>query len=248
MTEQTGNPCITLRAGFAPLTTLILHTSDLPQIKDWLSQRRQQAPAMFDNLPCALDLSAIEVDTVVDEQLADIVMACRAAGLLPIGVRNINHAWRTQIQQCGLADLGRQTDRQPRKTAVADTAEIETTPETSDQSSPESTPSRTVKIQHGNIRSGQQIYSDGDLIVIGMVSAGAEVLARGDIHIYGALRGRALAGVKGDANALISCQQFEAELIAVAGQYRLFEEQPESYQKAVVIQLRDDRLNIEHDS
>jgi septum site-determining protein MinC len=248
MTEATQSPCVTLRAGFAPLTTLILHSADIAQIKVWLSERRQEAPAMFDNLPCALDLSAIDSETETNEALANIISVCREQGLMPIGVRNINDAWRTQVQQCGLADLGRQTERQPRTAAVTPTA-AEAKVEATVEASPAAVaPARTVRIQQGNVRSGQQIYSDGDLIVIGMVSAGAEVLARGDIHVYGALRGRALAGVKGDACAVISCQQFEAELIAIAGQYRLFEEQPEPYQKAVVVQLKDDCLNIEHDS
>ena len=81
-----------------------------------------------------------------------------------------------------------------------------------------------------------------------MVSAGAEVIATGDIHIYGALRGRALAGAKGDEAAVISAQQFEAELVAVAGQYKLFEDQHEQHKQAVVIQLNqsavDDSANL----
>ena len=77
-----------------------------------------------------------------------------------------------------------------------------------------------------------------------MVSAGAEVLATGDIHIYGTLRGRALAGVKGDESAIIACQQFDPELVAIAGQYRLFEEQQEQRQQPVAVSLQDGTLNI----
>ena len=53
------------------------------------------------------------------------------------------------------------------------------------------------------------------------MSAGAEVLADGNIHVYGALRGRALAGVKGDVEARIFCKSMEAELVSIAGNFML---------------------------
>jgi septum site-determining protein MinC len=72
------------------------------------------------------------------------------------------------------------------------------------------------------VRSGQQIFAErGDLVVVASVSPGAELIAHGNIHVYGALRGRALAGVHGDAAARIFCQGLEAELIAIAGLYKL---------------------------
>lgn len=245
MSSSSSTECVTFRAGFAPLTTLLLHTTNLTDLEGWLAQRRNEAPAMFDNLPCAIDVSALNhTDDQTEEiHLNDIVTVCRRYGLMPIGVRNVTPLWRPQLAACSLADLGRQANRQtPEPSQAASPAQATTKALNTDD-----IPNRVLKIQHGNVRSGQQVYSDGDLIVMGMISAGAEVLARGDIHIFGPLRGRALAGVKGDANAIISCQQFEAELIAIAGQYRLFEQQPEPFQKPVVIQLQDDRLNIEHD-
>ncbi|WP_247878931.1 septum site-determining protein MinC, partial [Azospirillum brasilense] len=53
------------------------------------------------------------------------------------------------------------------------------------------------------VRSGQQIYAEKtDLVITAPVSPGAEVVADGNIHVYGALRGRALAGVSGDASSV----------------------------------------------
>ena len=86
-----------------------------------------------------------------------------------------------------------------------------------------------VGAQHhaGSIRSGQQIYArDRDLIVTGAVANGAEVIADGNIHIYGGLRGRAMAGAQGDEKARIYVSDFRAELVAIAGQYRVFEQIP----------------------
>jgi septum site-determining protein MinC len=72
------------------------------------------------------------------------------------------------------------------------------------------------------VRSGQQIFAErGDLVVLASVSPGAELIARGNIHVYGALRGRALAGVHGDDAARIFCETLDAELIAIAGLYKL---------------------------
>jgi septum site-determining protein MinC len=72
------------------------------------------------------------------------------------------------------------------------------------------------------VRSGQQVFAErGDLVVVASVSPGAELIARGNIHVYGALRGRALAGVHGDNAARIFCEALDAELLAIAGLYKL---------------------------
>ena len=78
------------------------------------------------------------------------------------------------------------------------------------------------------------------------VSAGAELLADGNIHVYGPLRGRALAGVKGDTKARIFCQQMGAEMLSVAGQYKTAEElrRDPLWGQSVQISLSGDVLNI----
>lgn len=104
-----------------------------------------------------------------------------------------------------------------------------------------------AKIIRHAVRSGQQVYAPrGDLIVIGSVSAGAEILADGNIHVYGSLRGRALAGVKGDTEAHIFCQKLEAELLSIAGHYKMDEDlQRANWQKSVHATLDGKRLKIE---
>ena len=78
------------------------------------------------------------------------------------------------------------------------------------------------------VRSGQQVYArNADLIILGQVGPGAEIVADNNIHVYGPLRGRALCGVKGNADARIFCQSLEAELVSVAGNYRVLEEIPD---------------------
>jgi len=114
----------------------------------------------------------------------------------------------------------------------------------------ESTPAmkevvETVLIEQP-VRSGQQVYSRGDLIVMSSVGTGAELMAEGHIHVYGNLRGRAMAGVRGNTNARIFCQRLNAELVSVAGHYYVAEDLPEKLQnKAVQISLNVEALEIQ---
>ncbi len=97
------------------------------------------------------------------------------------------------------------------------------------------------------VRSGQSIvYTQGDVTVIGSVSSGAEVVAGGSVHIYGALRGRALAGCVGNAEARIFCRKFEAELIAIDGVYAVTEDLDQSLRgKPVQVRLENDAIVAE---
>ena len=101
-------------------------------------------------------------------------------------------------------------------------------------------------MQKTPVRSGQQLYAENrDLTVLSTVGAGAEVIADGSIHIYGALRGRALAGAQGNTDARIFCREFHAELVAIAGHYKVMEEVPKELRgKAVQIWLDQDQLKI----
>ena len=103
------------------------------------------------------------------------------------------------------------------------------------------------KVIRTPIRSGQQVYAkNADLIVIGPVSQGAEILADGNIHVYGPLRGRALAGVRGHSEAMIFCSQLEAELISIAGTYKVIDDIRQSHwQHSVQIRLLHNQLLIE---
>jgi septum site-determining protein MinC len=74
------------------------------------------------------------------------------------------------------------------------------------------------------LRSGQQVYARGrDLVVLAMVNAGAEVIADGHIHVYAPLRGKAMAGARGNTDARIFSLSLDAELISIAGIYRTSE-------------------------
>jgi septum site-determining protein MinC len=101
-------------------------------------------------------------------------------------------------------------------------------------------------MHHTPVRSGQRVYArHRDLVVTSVVGAGAEVMADGCVHIYGPLRGRAAAGARGEVTARVFCQDFHAELISIAGVFRVFETiPPELVGKPVQAWLDGDDLRL----
>ncbi len=97
------------------------------------------------------------------------------------------------------------------------------------------------------LRSGQQVYAQGDVVILDVVSYGAEVIAEGNIHIYAPLRGRALAGVKGNTGARIFSTCMEPELISIAGIYRTAEQTlpADVLGKTAQVRLADEKLILE---
>jgi len=98
------------------------------------------------------------------------------------------------------------------------------------------------------LRSGQRIYAKGgDLVVLALVNHGAEVIADGHIHVYAPLRGKAIAGARGNTAARIFAASMEAELISIAGIYRTTENPlPETVQgKPAQIRLEGEKLVME---
>ena len=252
-----------LKAGLNPITTLLIQRNNLTQIQQELEAKVKQAPKMFVRLPCIFDF----VDLAEPIDLPSLYLTVHEFGMLPIGVRNAQSDHFELLEQLELADFGKGNSKPARAKPAAhnptDSTPIESN--TMESSSIASTPVVEVAIEEVAInepissantrakttvhkfpvRSGQQLTAEGDLVIFGLVSTGAEVLAGGSIHIYGPLRGRALAGIKGDTEATISCLSLEAELVAIAGEYKLFENSEQHCKQASLIQLDDGRLNID---
>jgi septum site-determining protein MinC len=95
------------------------------------------------------------------------------------------------------------------------------------------------------IRSGQSVYYHSDVTIIGSVASGAEIVAGGSIHVYGALRGRAIAGSIGNADARVFCSKLEAELIAINGLYQTADDMPARLRgRAAQVRLRGDAISM----
>ena len=197
------------------MTLLEVKTDALNTIAEELTARVAESPAFFNNNPLVLGFEQLKTEQPFD--LKSLVALCRELGFIPAAIKGGSSELETLALGLGLATLPKG------KAKGATTLEIDKTPPASKKANrPEIAPPPVFvppQVIDTPVRSGQQIYTKGDLIILSSVSAGAEVLADGNIHIYGALRGRALAGVQGDESARIFCQSQEAELIAVAGQY-----------------------------
>jgi septum site-determining protein MinC len=172
--------------------------------------------------------------------------------MIPVGVRGGNAGQNEAAEAMELAILADSYVRRPKHgaTASARKPETRTSADNPRQTRPDGKKpafARTSKLITQPIRSGQRVYAaGGDLSVVGSVSSGAELLADGNIHIYGPLRGRALAGLNGDPNTRIFCQDLQAELVSVAGRYRVSENIPEVLQgRPVQVFLDQEILRIE---
>ena len=170
--------------------------------------------------------------------------------LNPVAVRNVPAILEDEIRAHGLSidhvDTSRQFELTPPPSAPKpEPAEEEKAkPAAAAAATPEPVSTMVVDTP---VRGGQRIYARGcDLILTAAVNAGAEVIADGSIHVYAPLRGRALAGAAGNAQARIFSLSMEAELVSIAGVYRTFDEGwPKDLSgKAVQIRLRDERLDM----
>ena len=177
----------------------------------------------------ALDFSSLP-ETPASEEVAALAALLRQFNLIVIAARGGNKDQMSAAKAAGLIAMSDEGMSAPIPTAKAIAAR---------------TPTLVITKP---VRTGQQIYAkNGDLVVLALVSAGAEVIADGDIHVYAPLRGRALAGAKGDTSARIYTTCLEAELVSVGGVYRTLDEALPGSIKArpAHIYLDQDRLVIE---
>lgn len=265
-------PAVDLKGSVFTLTVLRLHTCDLAVVEQELRERIAQGPRFFEDAPVVIDLEPIkDSQSALDFSL--LAPLLRRLKLVPVGVRHGNLNQQLAAVEAGLALMKGGSIRElpmgsniPAAAPTSTSAPPTPTPKTEEpvasvQSRIEAVPAPSVattsdkaertgtRTIYQPIRSGQQLYArGGDMVVLAAVNAGAEVVADGNIHVYAALRGRALAGIHGDPRARIFCSSFEAELVSVAGHYRVFEDKvpAELYRKAVQIYLNDkEQLTIE---
>lgn len=221
-----------LKFGQVGIANLRVRNADPDLLRESIELRVREAPAMFARAPVVVDLSYLSAPT--DDEVRALLDAVRGAGMLPVGLTYGDSATDELSKRLGLpliAKFRAAFERAHAHAAPAVEAVAASAPavEPAAASTPVALPSATL--QHLKpVRSGQQVYAQGaDLIVVGTVANGAEVLADGSIHVYGSLRGRAFAGAQGDVNARIFCSEFRAEIVAIAGHYRVYEELPQEF-------------------
>ena len=248
-----------LKIGQVGIANLRVRTLDVDKLAAEMRDRVQRAPSLFARAAIVLDFGGLTQAPDIATARA-LVDALRDAGVLPVALAYGTSEIDTLSQALGLPLLAKfraQYERAddaapasaPASARTSTTSRAEAAPP---QAAPSAASVASVAASPGlvhaaPVRSGQQIYADNrDLTVLSTVGAGAEVIADGSVHIYGALRGRALAGAQGHEGARIFCREFHAELVAIAGHYKVLEDVPAELRgKAVQVWLDGDQLRLE---
>ena len=221
----------------------ILRSADPRAIDAALQQMTGGVADFFEDEFAVIDVSAIaESDAPIDWRA--LVALLRNYRLNAVAVRGASPAMAGAIRACGLAlDAGGGGIKARDAAAPAPVA----------PAAPAALAPATAVISPGAmiidmpVRAGQRIYARGcDLIITATVNNGAEVIADGSIHVYATLKGRALAGASGNADARIFAQSMQPELVSIAGVYRTFEEGVPSdlARQPAQIRLVGDRIEI----
>jgi septum site-determining protein MinC len=212
-----------IKSAQLPLVALLLKSADLGRLAEEMKQRYGDIPDFFDHDPLLVDLSPLQggesADSPVD--FPSLIALLRQFRLEPVAVRGGNEA---QAAAAELAGLMPANDATVQRSAAASTpaaphAPAQAQAPAAEPVAPPIAPGAMVIDKP--LRSGQQVYARGrDLVVMAMVNPGAEVIADGHIHVYAPLRGKAIAGARGNTEARIFAMSMDPELISIAGIYR----------------------------
>ena len=261
--EQAGE----LKIGQVGIANLRIRTLDVDRLVGEMRERVQRAPKLFERAAVVVDFGSLSrcPDAATARAL---VQGLRDAGVLPVALAFGTTEIEKLAREIGMPLLAKFRASYERA-ASAPTPEpvvvervVERIVEVAVPTAPAPEPvgpdaatgetaapaaSAPGELHVAPVRSGQRVYAQQrDLTICAAVGAGAEVIADGSVHIYGPLRGRALAGAQGNTQARIFCREFHAELVAVAGQYKVMDEIPASLVgKAVQVWLQGDKLHIE---
>ena len=253
-----GKAGVEIKGGMYTFMSLKLRTGDMHEIDQAIADKVQQAPGFFKNTPVVVDLTQLEEDDISVDGKA-LIDCIKKHALVPIvaSIGNKSSPLAESIAIPLIEGSVKRSGRGEKHTSDDDASSAKTSePSLVKGPSDRTDAPRSAEVEYvvkspmlitKPVRSGQQIYArETDLIIMGPVGPGAEVIADNNIHIYGPLRGRALCGVSGNSKSRIFCQSLEAELVSVAGNYRMLETIPAELRgKPAQIWLDNDRLSIE---
>lgn len=214
-----------IKSANLPLVALLLKSTDLAALADELKARFADLPDFFDNDPLVIDLTPLGGQGEVD--FGELLHLLRGYRVMPVAVRGGSEEQMKAAVLKGLALANELRVIAPREglpstrsgQSVAQPERVQPAV----RPGPVDGPKQALVIDKP-LRSGQQVYARGrDLVVMSMVNPGAEVIADGHIHVYAPLRGKAIAGAKGNTDARIFTLSLEAELLSIAGVYRTSE-------------------------
>jgi septum site-determining protein MinC len=225
-----------------PLVAMVLKSDDWPLVKTELLQAYgpgSESADFFDHDGVVIDFSHLP-PLLVPPPWETLLTTLRSCRLQPVAVRGADATCMESALEFGLVEAPAEVQR-PSKSGKSVPAEVvvqEVVKEVVRE-----VPGPATMVVDKPLRSGQKVYArGGDLVVLAMVNQGAEIAADGNIHVYAPLRGKAMAGARGNTKARIFSLCFEPELVSIAGVYRTSENAlPKEVQgKAAQVRLSDD--------
>ena len=268
-------PAFKIKTGHLPVLQLHIITTDLSRLKIELALRLSLTPDFFASTPVVLELSAIAgFDARLD--FFDLVLFMREHGMCAAGVSGGSEQQRADAAKAGLGlypdvqirNASRRASDRPvvraDEVVPAEAVLLQSQPDlpgidvsgaATDVTSQADVPPpirqniiRPTMVIDRPVRTGQSIYAEGaNLVLLAIANAGSELIADGDIHVYAPLRGKAIAGAHGNESARIFVHKLEAELLSIAGCFKVFEDGiPEDVRgKPAQIHLEGNRLVIQ---
>ena len=239
-----------LKSAQLTLIALVLKTDDLATAAAQLNKSfgpKGESPDFFDTDGVVIDFNqtGISLPHPQWELFSKALSACK---LVPMAVRGLDPESLAVAQRLGLTEAPPEPRRvtaapAQKKPPVASVPAMEVIAKPTAPTTPAARDSVPTMVITKPLRSGQKVYArGGDLVVLAMVNRGAEVIADGNIHVYAPLRGKAMAGARGNAGARIFALCMEPELVSIAGIYRTTEKELEGdvLGKPAQIRLSDD--------
>ena len=214
-----------IKSAQLPMVALLLKSLNWDDVGADLLQQfgpEGESPDFFEHDPLVIDFSQIDANADYQDP-KPLFQALQACHLVPVAFRSEPGNWKAALLKKGLVQAPLEINR-PRSASVTPTEPVQTVIREVVQEVIREVPGPATMVIDKPLRSGQKVYARGaDLVVLAMVNQGAEVVADGNIHVYAPLRGKAMAGARGNTQARIFSLCLEPELISIAGVYRTSE-------------------------
>ena len=237
-----------IKSAQLPLVALLLKVSNMAVVATDVLEKfgpDGESPDFFDHDALVIDFSHVDPQTPVFD-LVPLLKVLRSCSLVPVAVRGATPEAMAAALAVGLVEAPLEVHRTKPVPEIAESAVVQETVREVFHEVVREVPGPGTMVIDKPLRSGQKIYARGcDLVVLAMVNQGAEVVADGNIHVYAPLRGKAMAGARGNTNARIFSLCLEPELISIAGVYRTSENAlaPDVQGKAAQVRLSNDGLD-----
>jgi septum site-determining protein MinC len=259
--SQKSDEAFKLKANFYPVTVIKFFRCDQRSVLQQLKEIQRKAPNYFYQSPVIVDVTHLK-RPAKGLDLARLSQILREYQLIPVGVQGLSPAEESSAEALGLALWQSSAANKDIQEVSESAPEYRTGPQSESESESDSqpqssfpSPSEEASTRQPSkwpntvvtkpVRSGMRLYAkQSNLILLAPVSSGAECIADGDIFCYAPVRGRILAGASGDLQAQIFCQSLDAELIAIAGYYLLYDECPPEKNGCFQILLKESKLYI----